>query len=96
MSKGEKRAERLFRFVCLSAALLLLVFGLFRQISLVRLEEGNAALEAAIRAAEDEGRTLTIRLESSPTLEELERAALSRLGMQHPAQGQLREIAYTG
>ena len=53
-------------------------------------------LAAALCAAQDEGKLLTIRLESSPTLAELEETAVTRLGMQHPTQGQLIEIEYLG
>ena len=80
----------------MSFSALLLVLGLFWQIRLVRLQEQIDALESAIRLAQDEGKLLTIRLESSPTLEELEETAVTRLGMQHPTQGQLIEIEYLG
>ena len=96
MKKPEERAERLFRFVCLSFSALLLVLGLFWQIRLVRLQEQIDGLESAIRAAQDEGKQLTIQLETSPTLEELEKIAVTRFGMQHPTQGQLAEIDYLG
>ena len=96
MKNPQERAERLFRLVCLSFSALLLVLGLFWQIRLVRLQEQIDALESAIRLAQDEGKLLTIRLESSPTLEELEETAVTRLGMQHPTQGQLIEIEYLG
>ena len=96
MRNPGERAERLFRLVCLSFSALLLVLGLFWQIRLVRLQEQIDALESAIRLAQDEGKLLTIRLESSPTLEELEETAVTRLGMQHPTQGQLIEIEYLG
>ena len=94
--RRENPPERLFRLVCLSASALLLVLGLFWQIRLVRLEEENAALERAIRTAQDEGRQLSIQLESSPTLPELEETALTKYGMQHPMPGQLRTIDYLG
>ena len=96
MRNPEERAARLFRLVCLSFSALLLVLGLFWQIRLVRLQEQIDALESAIRLAQDEGKLLTIRLESSPTLEELEETAVTRFGMQHPTQGQLIEIEYLG
>ena len=96
MRETEKRAERLFRLVCLSFSAMLLVLGLFRQIRLVRLQEQIDGLESAIRAAQDEGKLLTMRLECSPTLEELEETAVTRFGMQHPTQGQLIEIEYLG
>ena len=96
MRNGEKLSERLFRLVCLSFSALLLVLGLFRQIRLVRLEEEIDRLESALRAARDEGKHLTILLESSPTLAELEETALTKLGMQHPTQGQIIEIEYLG
>ena len=72
------------------------MLGLFWQIRLVRLQEQIDSLESAIRLAQDEGKLLTIRLESSPTLEELEETAVTRFGMQHPTQGQLIEIEYLG
>ena len=96
MRYREERAERLFRLVCLSFSALLLVLGLFWQIRLVRLQGKIEELESAIRAAQDEGKLLEIRLESSPTLEELEETAVTRLGMQHPVQGQLIKIEYLG
>ena len=96
MSNVEKLSERLFRLVCLSFSALLLVLGLFWQIRLVRVEEEIGRLESAFRAAQDEGQHLTIMLESSPTLAELEEIALTKLGMQHPTQGQIREIEYLG
>ena len=70
--------------------------SLFWQIRLVGCEAEIERLEASIRAAQDEGKQLAIRLESCPTLEELEEYATTKLGMQHPAQGQLREINYLG
>ncbi|MCR5576098.1 MAG: hypothetical protein K6F56_03725 [Oscillospiraceae bacterium] len=96
MSSGEKLSERLFRLVCLSFSALLLVLGLFWQIRLVRLEAEIDRLESALRAAQDEGKHLTILLESRPTLAELEETALTKLGMQHPTQGQIIEIEYLG
>ena len=85
------RSRLPFRF-----SALLLVLGLFWQIRLARLQEQIDALESAIRLAQDEGKLLTIRLESSPTLAELEETAVTRFGMQHPTQGQLIEIEYLG
>ena len=92
----KKVNELLFQAVVLSFSALLLVLGLFWQIRLVRLQEQIDALESAIRLAQDEGKLLTIRLESSPTLAELEETAVTRFGMQHPTQGQLIEIEYLG
>ncbi len=96
MKRQKEPSERLFRIVCLSFSALLLVLSLFGQIRLVRLQGEIEDLEAAIRAAQDEGKHLAIQLESSPTLEELEETAVARLGMQHPTQGQLIEIDYLG
>ena len=96
MRRNESLSERLFRLVCLCFSALLLVLGLFWQIRLVRLEEDIDRLESALRTAQDEGKHLSIRLESSPTLAELEETALTKLGMQHPTQGQLVEIEYLG
>lgn len=96
MRKSESRKEWLFRLVCLSFSALLLVTSLFWQIRLVSCEAEIERLETEIRDAQDEGRQLSIRLESSPTLKELEELATTKLGMQHPAQGQLREISYLG
>ena len=96
MKRNETLPERLFRLVCLSFSALLLVLGLFWQIRLVRSQEEIERLESALRTAQDEARQLSIRLESSPTLAELEELALTKLGMQHPAQGQLIEIDYLG
>lgn len=96
MRRQNETPERLFRFVCLSFSALLLVLVLFWQIRLVRCQAEIEDLEAAIRAAQDEGKQLSIRLESSPTLAELEETAVLELGMQHPTQGQLVEIDYLG
>ena len=96
MRHCEERAERMFRLVCLSFSAMLLVLSLFWQIRLVRLQEQIGALESEIRTAQDEGKQLAIKLETSPTLEQLEEIAVTRFGMQHPTQGQLAEIDYLG
>ena len=74
--------EILFRAVCLCAAALMLVMSLLCSIRVTavndraaRLERQNAALEAEIAA-------LTARAESRLSLEELERYAVEKLGMQ--------------
>ena len=79
----------MFKDVCIVFSLLLLVLCLFWRVRLAQTEERIAALEDAIEKAENEGRVLTARYESSMSLEELDAYARQVLGMQPPGPEQI-------
>ena len=86
----------LFRAVCVVFSAVLLVMALFAQIRTVRTETRIGELERALSAAENERILLQIKTDSALSLEELERRAVTELGMRRPEPGQLRVIDYLG
>lgn len=89
MKRGGALSALLFRAVVGGFAALLLVLSLFWRIALIEKENEILTLEKAIAAAEEESGRLDVRLESAVSLEELEAVAVTKLGMQHPAPGQI-------
>ena len=95
--RGERRlSDLLFRVVCVLFSAALLVLALFSQIRTVRAETRIEALEKALADAENEKILLQIKTDSALSLEELERRAVTELGMRRPEPGQLRVIEYLG
>ena len=86
----------LFRVVCIVFSAVLLVMALFARIRTVRTETRIGELERALSAAENEKILLQIKTDSALSLEELERRAVTELGMRRPEPGQLRVIDYLG
>ena len=74
--------EILFRAVCLGAAALMLVMSLLCSIRVTAVNDRAARLERENAALEAEIAVLTARAESRMSLEELERYAVEKLGLQ--------------
>ncbi len=89
-------SELLFRVVCVSFSAALLAASLFCQIRTVRAESRIEKLERALADAENEKVLLQIKTDSALSLEELERRAVTELGMRRPEPGQVRVIEYPG
>ena len=81
--------EILFRAVCLCAAALLLVISLLCSIRVTAVNDRAARLERENTALEAEIAVLAARAESRLSLEELERYAVEKLGMQRLSPGQV-------
>ena len=81
--------EILFRAVCLCAAALLLVISLLCSIRVTAVNDRAARLERENAALEEEIAVLAARAESRLSLEELERYAVEKLGMQRLSPGQV-------
>ena len=81
--------EILFRAVCLCAAALLLVISLLCSIRVTAVNDKAARLERENAALEAEIAVLAARAESRLSLEELERYAVEKLGMQRLSPGQV-------
>ena len=81
--------EILFRAVCLCAAALLLVISLLCSIRVSAVNDRAAGLERENAALEAEIAVLAARAESRLSLEELERYAVEKLGMQRLSPGQV-------
>ena len=81
--------EILFRAVCLCAAALLLVISLLCSIRVTAVNDRAARLERENAALEAEIAVLAARAESSLSLEELERYAVEKHGMQRLSPGQV-------
>ena len=81
--------ELLFRAVCLCAAVLLLMMSLLCSIRVAAVNDTAARLERENAALTDEIALLTARTESRLSLDELERYAAEKLGMQRCTPGQI-------
>ena len=81
--------EILFRAVCLCAAVLMLLMSLLCSIRVAAVNERAAKLERENAALTEEIAMLTARSESRLSLEELERCASEKLGMQRLTPGQI-------
>ena len=81
--------EILFRAVCLCAAALMLVMSLLCSIRVTAVNDRATRLERENAALETEIAVLTARAESRLSLEELERYAAEKLGMQRCGPGQI-------
>lgn len=79
----------LFRAICIGFSLLLLVSALLGAIRLAALSEELNTLEKTLKTLKEENRVLHARVESSLSLEELERRAIEELGMQRLSPGQI-------
>ena len=79
----------LFRAICIGFSLLLLVSALLGSIRLAALNEELTGLEKSLKTLKEENRVLQARVESSLSLEELERRATEELGMQRLSPGQI-------
>ena len=79
----------LFRAICIGFSLVLLVSALLGAIRLAALNEELNALEKSLKALKEENRVLQAKVESSLSLEELERRAIEELGMQRLSPGQI-------
>ena len=79
----------LFRAICIGFSLVLLVSALLGAIRLAALNEELNALEKSLKALQEENRVLQAKVESSLSLEELERRAIEELGMQRLSPGQI-------
>lgn len=81
--------ERLFRAVCLTASVLLLMLSLMKGVGLTGLNDRAAELEREIEALEEENRILRVRSAETLPLEQLEDLAIRQYGMQIPAPDQI-------
>lgn len=81
--------ELLFRAVCMAAAALMLVLSLLCSISVAAANDRAARLEKENTAIAREIELLNARVESSLSLEELERRAVEELGLQRCTPGQI-------
>ena len=79
----------LFRAICIGFSLVLLVSALLGSIRLAALNEELTGLEKSLKTLKEENRVLQARVESSLSLEELERRATEELGMQRLSPGQI-------
>ena len=79
----------LFRAICIGFSLMLLVSALLGSIRLAALNEELTGLEKSLKTLKEENRVLQARVESSLSLEELERRATEELGMQRLSPGQI-------
>ncbi|MGN0981898.1 MAG: septum formation initiator family protein [Candidatus Limivicinus sp.] len=79
----------LFRAICVGFSLVLLVSALLGCIRLAALNEELNALEKSLKTLKEENRVLQAKVESSLSLEELERRAIEELGMQRLSPGQI-------
>ena len=77
--------EGLFRWVCLTASVLLLVLSLMNAMRMTGLNDRAAQLEAEMGALEQENRVLRARSTRSLPLDTLEELAIREYGMQVPA-----------
>ena len=68
---------------------MLLVSALLGSIRLAALNEELTGLEKSLKTLKEENRVLQARVESSLSLEELERRATEELGMQRLSPGQI-------
>ena len=96
MTKASQRASLLFRVICLGFSAVLLVLTLLVQVRLVRLQGSISALESAIAEAENTRTVLMIKMNARLNLDELERIAVQKLGMQHPEPGQITVLEIAG
>ena len=78
-----------FRVICIGFSLVLLVSALLGSIRLAAVNEELNALEKSLQSLKEENRVLQARVESSLSLEELERHATEELGMQRLSPGQI-------
>ena len=81
-----------FRVICIGFSLVLLVSALLGSIRLAAVNEELNALEKSLQSLKEENRVLQARVESSLSLEELERRAVEELGMQRLSPGQILYI----
>ena len=79
----------LFRVICIGFSLVLLVSALLGSIRLAALNEELTGLEKSLKTLKEENRVLQASVESSLSLEELERRATEELGMQRLSPGQI-------
>lgn len=79
----------MFRAICIGFSLILLVSALLGAIRLAALSEELNALEKSLKTLKEENRVLHAKVESSLSLEELERRAIEELGMQRLSPGQI-------
>ena len=89
MSSGRKTTDRLFDFVCIGFSLLMLLAGLICRVGILNSEARVENLEKSIALAQSKTELLSVMLESRLSLEQLEKEAVNRLGMQHPAPEQI-------
>ena len=93
------RREKKRRFAaaaCFLLAALLLVLSLTAQIRLSALQSELRTLESERETLEREKRVLTVRLEESLSLSEIERRASGELGMRPCRGDQIEEIGIDG
>lgn len=81
--------ETLFKAICLSFSACLLVLSLLTSIDVAAEKEQQARLSREIRELADENERLRSQVESSLSLEEIERYARETLGMQPCGPGQI-------
>jgi len=84
-----KVSALLFRAICAGFSFLLLVAALLGSIELAAVNEELNTLEQGLKELKDENRILQAKLETSMSLEELERYATEELGMQRMNPGQI-------
>ena len=82
----------MFRAVCLCTAALMLVLSLLCSIRLTAVNDREARLTREIAELERENESLRVRCESRLSLEEIERYAVEKLGMQRLSGEQIIRI----
>lgn len=79
----------LFRVICGAFSFGLLVAALLGSIELAALNEELTTMERELKELKEENRVLQAEYETSMSLEELERYATEKLGMQRLSPGQI-------
>ena len=81
--------EGLFRTICLAFSALVLILFLLTTIDIATERDKRERLVREVNELADENERLRARAQQDYSLEEIERYARERLGMQAPAPGQI-------
>ena len=91
-----KISNSVFNAVCLIFSAVLLVLCMLCSAQRAAENERAASYREEIESLEKENRLLYVKSESGMSLEELERYAIEKLGMQHLSPRQIFYIEYIG
>ena len=95
MSMGKRTSEILFDAVAAFFSAVMLVLSLLCAVKLAAVNDRAAELKKENERLKTENQILLAQWENSMSLEELERYAIEKLGMQRPTPGQIRVIEFT-
>jgi len=82
-------SKRLFRLICFSSSLIMLFMSLLARVQLMDVEQTILDIEKEMELCAEEQELLKLRHENSLSLEEIEKLAVERLGMQRPGARQI-------